>query len=82
MNKDKQKDSKVSYKKPIRILLTGGGSGGPTLPLIALAEEIIHQNIESKFFHSGSGASNKFSIKFFEFIFSMLDFFLSQNLLF
>jgi len=42
------------YKPPLRIILTGGGSGGPTLPLIALAEEIKKQNLKTKFLFIGS----------------------------
>ena len=41
-------------EKPIKILLTGGGSGGPTQPLLALAEEIKKQNIRSEFLFLGS----------------------------
>jgi len=26
--------------KTVRVLFTGGGSGGPTIPLLALAQEI------------------------------------------
>ena len=48
------KNSHSVYEKPIRVLLTGGGSGGPTLPLIALAEEIEKQNTSSKFLFLGS----------------------------
>tara|TARA_B100000945_G_scaffold58265_2_gene43240 strand:- start:4005 stop:5099 length:1095 start_codon:yes stop_codon:yes gene_type:complete len=40
-------------KTPIRILLTGGGSGGPTLPLLALAEEIIMKREDSIFLFLG-----------------------------
>ena len=49
-----QKGSKSANEKSIRIMFTGGGSGGPTLPLIALAEEITSQNLESKFLFLGS----------------------------
>ena len=41
-------------KNPVRVLLTGGGSGGPTLPLIALAKEIIKQRKTSIFLFLGS----------------------------
>ena len=41
-------------KNPVRVLLTGGGSGGPTLPLLALAEEIIQQRKDSIFLFLGS----------------------------
>ena len=41
-------------KNPVRVLLTGGGSGGPTLPLLALAEEIIQQKNDSIFLFLGS----------------------------
>ena len=44
----------VMSKKPLRVLLTGGGSGGPTVPLIALAEEIIQQRKDSLFLFLGS----------------------------
>ncbi len=48
------KNFQTIYKKPIRILLTGGGSGGPTQPLIALAEEIRKKKIRSNFLFLGS----------------------------
>ena len=38
----------------VRVLLTGGGSGGPTLPLLALAEGIIQQRKDSTFLFLGS----------------------------
>ncbi|HBL55468.1 MAG TPA: UDP-N-acetylglucosamine--N-acetylmuramyl-(pentapeptide) pyrophosphoryl-undecaprenol N-acetylglucosamine transferase [Deltaproteobacteria bacterium] len=41
-------------EKPVRVLFTGGGSGGPTLPLLALAEEIGKQKIGSEFLFLGS----------------------------
>ena len=41
-------------KNPVRVLLTGGGSGGPTLPLLALAEEIIQHRKNSIFLFLGS----------------------------
>lgn len=41
-------------EKPVRVLFTGGGSGGPTLPLLALAEEISKQNNDSEFLFLGS----------------------------
>lgn len=41
-------------EKPVRVLFTGGGSGGPTLPLLALAEEISKQNSGSHFLFLGS----------------------------
>ena len=41
-------------KNTVRILLTGGGSGGPTFPLLALAEEIIQQRKDSIFLFLGS----------------------------
>ncbi len=44
----------VVRNNPIRVLLTGGGSGGPTLPLLALAEEINKQRKNSKFIFLGS----------------------------
>ena len=40
-------------KNPVRALLTGGGSGGPTLPLLALAEEIIQRRKDSIFLFLG-----------------------------
>ena len=54
MSKNAQRNSISIFEKPIKILLTGGGSGGPTHPLIALAEEIKKQNINSKFLFLGS----------------------------
>ncbi len=44
----------VACKTPVRVLLTGGGSGGPTLPLLALSEEILQQNCDSRFLFLGS----------------------------
>ena len=41
-------------KNSVRVILTGGGSGGPTLPLLALAKEIIKQRKDSKFLFLGS----------------------------
>ena len=41
-------------EKPIRVLFTGGGSGGPTIPLLALAEEISQQRTDSHFLFLGS----------------------------
>ena len=41
-------------EKPIKILLTGGGSGGPTQPLIAVAEEVKKKYISSQFLFLGS----------------------------
>ena len=38
----------------LRVLFTGGGSGGPTIPLIALAEEILKQKKNTKFLFLGS----------------------------
>ena len=40
--------------KPVRVLFTGGGSGGPTLPLLALAQEVLKQKKEAKFLFLGS----------------------------
>jgi len=54
MNTSRLKNTKSVYEEPIRILLTGGGSGGPTQPLISLAEEIRKQNNSSKFLFLGS----------------------------
>ena len=54
MRRRLQKHSESVYDNPIRIMLTGGGSGGPTQPLIALAEEIRKQKIGSKFIFLGS----------------------------
>ena len=34
--------------KPVRVLFTGGGSGGPTLPLLALAQEVLKQKKRGK----------------------------------
>ena len=44
----------VMNKNPIRVMLTGGGSGGPTLPLLALAKEITKQKKSSTFLFLGS----------------------------
>ena len=41
-------------KNSVRVILTGGGSGGPTLPLLALAKEIIKQRKDSIFLFLGS----------------------------
>ena len=54
MQKKEQKDIKHENEKTLRVMLTGGGSGGPTLPLLALAEEIREQRIEAKFLFLGS----------------------------
>ena len=54
MNDFPSKNLQTIYDKPIRILLTGGGSGGPTQPLIALVEEFRKQKIRSKFLFLGS----------------------------
>ena len=40
--------------KPVRVLFSGGGSGGPTIPLLALAEEISQQRIDTHFMFLGS----------------------------
>ena len=40
--------------QPIRVLFTGGGSGGPTIPLLALAQEVHKQKKEAKFLFLGS----------------------------
>ena len=40
--------------KPVRVLFTGGGSGGPTIPLLALAEEISQQRRDTHFLFLGS----------------------------
>ena len=40
--------------KTVRVLFTGGGSGGPTLPLLALAEEISKRKLNSHFLFLGS----------------------------
>ena len=36
--------------KPVRVLFTGGGSGGPTLPLLALAQEVLRTKKERQNF--------------------------------
>ena len=54
MNDFPSKNLQTIYDNPIRILLTGGGSGGPTQPLIALVEEFRKQKIRSKFLFLGS----------------------------
>ena len=40
--------------KTVRVLFTGGGSGGPTTPLLALAQEIKKQIKNSEFLFLGS----------------------------
>ena len=47
-------DLKLMIDKPLRVLFTGGGSGGPTTPLLALAEEISQQRTDSHFLFLGS----------------------------
>lgn len=54
MNKEVSKEWQVTSNKPVRVLFTGGGSGGPTLPLLALSEEILQQNNDSQFLFIGS----------------------------
>jgi UDP-N-acetylglucosamine--N-acetylmuramyl-(pentapeptide) pyrophosphoryl-undecaprenol N-acetylglucosamine transferase len=54
MNKEILKEQQFTTIKPVRVLLTGGGSGGPTLPLLALSEEILQQNCDSRFLFLGS----------------------------
>ncbi len=53
----------MSGTNTIRILLTGGGSGGPTAPLLALAEEIRKKNTPRsasfRLLGAGSGAERK-----------------------
>ena len=48
------KYAQTVHGKPFRVLLTGGGSGGPTQPLIAIAEEIRKQKLNSEFLFLGS----------------------------
>ena len=50
-----------------RVLLTGGGSGGPTTPLIALAQEIRRLKKNSKFLFLGTkyGPEKKMAEKAF-----------------
>ncbi len=50
MNDFPSKNLQTIYDKPIRILLTGGGSGGPTQPLIALVEELENKKLDQNFF--------------------------------
>ena len=47
--------------KTVRVLFTGGGSGGPTIPLLALAQEIrrLKKNSEFLFLGSKSGPERK-----------------------
>ena len=40
--------------KTVRVLFTGGGSGGPTIPLLALAQEIRGLKKDSEFLFLGS----------------------------
>ncbi|MBT4015961.1 MAG: UDP-N-acetylglucosamine--N-acetylmuramyl-(pentapeptide) pyrophosphoryl-undecaprenol N-acetylglucosamine transferase, partial [Deltaproteobacteria bacterium] len=40
--------------KTVRVLFTGGGSGGPTIPLLALAQEIRKLKKNSEFLFLGS----------------------------
>ena len=54
MNISRLNKSKPVYGKPIRILLTGGGSGGPTQPLIALADRQILELGYEHFFQLAS----------------------------
>ena len=42
-----ENETQILSEKPVRVLFTGGGSGGPTLPLLALAEEIGRQDRKS-----------------------------------
>ncbi|MED5403119.1 MAG: glycosyltransferase, partial [SAR324 cluster bacterium] len=49
-----ENESQILSEKPVRVLFTGGGSGGPTLPLLALAEEIGRQKPDSHFLFLGS----------------------------
>ncbi|MBC8257791.1 MAG: glycosyltransferase [SAR324 cluster bacterium] len=41
-------------EQAVRVVFTGGGSGGPTIPLLALAEEIKLHKKKSKFLFLGS----------------------------
>ena len=49
-----ENETQILSEKPVRVLFTGGGSGGPTLPLLALAEEISQQKPDSHFLFLGS----------------------------
>ena len=49
-------DSLSMSDKSVRVLFTGGGSGGPTLPLLALAQEVLKQKNGAKFLFLGSNS--------------------------
>ena len=49
-----ENELQIMIEKPVRVLFTGGGSGGPTIPLLALAEEISQQRTDSHFLFLGS----------------------------
>ena len=49
-----ENEFQILGERPVRVLLTGGGSGGPTLPLLALAEEISQQSKVTHFLFLGS----------------------------
>ena len=49
-----ENDFQILGERPVRVLFTGGGSGGPTLPLLALAEEISQQRKVTHFLFLGS----------------------------
>ena len=48
------KEKQAMSDKTVRVLFTGGGSGGPTIPLLALAQEIRGLKKNSEFLFLGS----------------------------
>ena len=68
-----ENDFQILGERPVRVLFTGGGSGGPTLPLLALAEETSQQRKVTHFLFLGrdlffciqSFNSNSFLIYFY-----------------